>query len=239
MAGKDKERQERGFLQAVKSAVKKNKNNPITILAGNTKLTNVIDAKKYTTPAYDKEPYTDVAVKTKNSKSINLSLKGDSAPSLAGGGLKGLEVIVPGIAGKFMKAAHKKLLDMGIQAGDKVPDVYGKISNTNKEKIVIGTKAMGGPIDYMYIGPMDLKSKFDEKTKVLTLNGTLTDSKTYAKTHDLYFRLRARREDQTFDPDAEKGGIPKIYGKSPSRGDSAGRIVITDSVPRNAVIVEI
>jgi len=67
MAGKDKERQERGFLQAVKSAVKKNKNNPITILAGNTKLTNVIDAKKYTTPAYDKEPYTDVAVKTKNS----------------------------------------------------------------------------------------------------------------------------------------------------------------------------
>lgn len=239
MAGKDKERQENGFIKAVKGAVRKNKNNPIIIIAGKTKLTNVIDAKKYTAVSYSQEPYTDVEVKTKNSKKINLSLKGDSAPSLAGGGLKGLEAIVPGIAGKFMKAAHKKLLSMGLEAGDKVPDVYGKISTTYKEKIVIGTSAMGGPIDYMYIGPMDVTQTFDEKTKVLTLNGTLTDSKTYAKTHDLYFRLRARREDQTFDPDAEQGGIPKIYGKSPSKGDSAGRIVITDSVPRNAVIVEI
>jgi hypothetical protein len=239
MAGKDKERQERGFLKYVKDAVKKNKNSPITILAGRTKLTNVIDAKKYSSSTYDKEPYTDVEVRTKNKKGINLSLKGDSAPSLAGGGLKGLEAIVPGIANKFMKAAHKKLIKIGLQAGDKVPDVYGKISNTHKEKIVIGTSAMGGPIDYMYIGPMDVKGNFDDKTKTLTLNGTLTDSKTYAKTHDLYFRLRARREDQTFDPDSEKGGVPKIYGKSPSRGDSAGRIVITDSVPKNAVIVDI
>jgi hypothetical protein len=239
MAGKDKERQERGFLQAVKNAVKKNKNGPITILAGNTKLANIIDAKKFTTSTYDKEPYTDVALKTKNSKSINLSLKGDSAPSLAGGGMRGLEVIIPGIAGKFMKAAHKKLISMGVKAGDKVPDVYGKISKVNKEKIVIGTKAMGGPIDYMYIGPMDVKSSYDPKNNTLTLNGNLTESKIYAKTHDLYFRLRARREDQTFDPDAQQGGVPKIYGRSPSRGDSAGRIVITDSVPKNAVIVEV
>jgi hypothetical protein len=128
---------------------------------------------------------------------------------------------------------------MGVKAGDKVPDVYGKISKVNKEKIVIGTKAMGGPIDYMYIGPMDVKSSYDPKNNTLTLNGNLTESKTYAKTHDLYFRLRARREDQTFDPDAQQGGVPKIYGRSPSRGDSAGRIVITDSVPKNAVIVEV
>lgn len=239
MAGKDKERQERGFLKAVKDAVKKNKNNPITVVAGSTKISGVSDAIKYTSSSYSSEPYTDVVLKFQKTKKINLSLKGESAPSLAGGGLKGLEAIVPGIAGKFMKAAHKKLLSMGLEAGDKVPDVYGKISNTQKEKIVIGTSAMGGPIDYMYIGPMDLRGTFDPKTKTLTLNGTLTESKTYAKTHDLYFRLRARREDQTFDPDAMQGGIPKIYGKSPSRGDSAGRIVITDSVPKNATIVEV
>ena len=75
MAGKDKERQENGFIKAVKGAVKKNKNNPITVMAGKTKLTNVIDAKKYTAVSYSQEPYTDVEVKTKNSKKINLSLK--------------------------------------------------------------------------------------------------------------------------------------------------------------------
>lgn len=240
MAGVSAERQENGVVRAVNDAVKKSKNKTVKIVAGGTTIDGVAHAKKYTgRQASGSEPYTDVILSTKNKKDINLSLKGEAAPSLAGGGMRGLEAIIPGIAGKFMKAAHKKLVDMGIEAGDKVPDVYGKISKTNKEKIVVGTKAMGGPIDYMYIGPMDVKSKYDPKTNTLTLNGTLTESKIYAKTHDLYFRLRARREDQTFDPDAEQGGIPKIYGKSPSRGDSAGRIVITDSVPKNAVIVEV
>jgi hypothetical protein len=240
MAGVAAERQETGVVSAINKAVKQNKNKPIVVQAGAVKISNVSGAKKYTgRQSSGSEPYTDVIISTKNKKDVNLSLKGEAAPSLAGGGMRGLEAIIPGIAGKFMKAAHKKLIDMGIQEGDKVPDVYGKISRMNKEKIVVGTKAMGGPIDYMYIGPMDVKSNYDPKKNILTLNGNLTESKEYAKTHDLYFRLRARREDQTFDPDAEQGGIPKIYGRSPSRGDSAGRIVITDSVPRNAVIVEV
>lgn len=240
MAGASAERQETGVVNAVNKAVKQNKNKPITVVAGNTRLSNISHAKKYTgRQSSGSEPYTDVVLSTKNSKDFNLSLKGEAAPSLAGGGMRGLEAIIPGIAGKFMKAAYKKLVAMGLQAGDKVPDVYGQISDVNKEKIVVGTKAMGGPIDYMYIGPMDVKSTFDAKTATLTLNGNLTGSKVYAKTHNLYFRLRARREDQTFDPDAEQGGIPKIYGKSPSRGDSAGRIVVTDSVPKTAVIVKV
>lgn len=240
MAGAAAERQESGVVKAINDAVKKNKNQPIIVVAGSTKIGNISGAKKYSgRQESGSEPYTDVILTTKNKKDVNLSLKGEAAPSLAGGGMRGLEAIVPGIAGRFMKAALKQLLKMGLEAGEKVPDVYGKISRVNKEKIVIGTRAMGGPIDYMYIGPMDVKSTYDPKKNTLTLNGTLTDSKTYAKTHDLYFRLRARREDQRFDPDAEQGGIPKIYGKSPSRGDSAGRIVVTDSVPKNAVIVEV
>jgi hypothetical protein len=241
MAGASAERQENAVVKAVKDSVKKNKNNPITVIAGNTKLNNISDARKYNgRQSSGSEPYTDVIFDTKNSKSINLSLKGESAPSLAGGGLRGLEAIVPGLASKFMKASLKKLLEMGLQPGDKVPDVYGKIVGKTKEKIVIGTQAMGGPIDYMYIGGMDVKFSYDEKSKTLTFkNGNLTESKQYAKTHDLYFRLRARRVDQTFDPEASQGGVPKIYGKSPTRGDSAGRIVVTDSVPKNAVIVQV
>lgn len=241
MAGASAERQETGVVDAVKSAIKKNKGNPITIVAGSTKITGVSGARKYTgRQSSGSEPYTDVIFDKKNGKAVNLSLKGEAAPSLAGGGLRGLEAIVPGLAGRFMKAALKKLLEMGIQKGDKVPDIYGKIGPATKEKIVVGTKAMGGPIDFMYIGGMDVRQKYDDKSHTLTFtNATLTESKKYAKTHDLYFRLRARREDQSFDPDAEQGGIPKIYGKSPSRGDSAGRIVVTDKVPKNSTIVTV
>lgn len=40
------------------------------------------------------------------------------------------------------------------------------------------------------------------------------------------------------DPSAsDKNGIPKVYGKSPSRGDSAGRLVVTDKPVKGKVII--
>jgi hypothetical protein len=245
MAGASAERQENGVIKKIKDAVKANQKNPITLKAGKTTLSGVIDAEKFTgRQTGGSEPYTDVVIyvrKAGKTIGINCSLKGESAPSLAGGGLKGLELAVPGIAKKFMEAAYKSLKTVKkLKVGDKVPDVFGKISPANKVKIVVGNKAMGGPIDYMYIGPMSVNGTYDKKTNTLSLNGTLTDATTYAKTHDLFFRLRARREDQRFDPDAkDKDGTPKIYGVSPSRGDSAGRIVVTDKVATTGVIVNI
>jgi len=243
MAGASAERQETGVVNAIKLAVKTNKGNPITIIAGKTKITGVINAEKFTgRQEGGSEPYTDVQIflHDKKAKPINCSLKGESAPSLAGGGLKGLELAVPGIAAKFLKTSHAKLNTM-LNPGDKVPDVFGKISGNNKLKIVIGNVLMGGPIDFMYIGKMDVSHKYDPKTNVLTLsNGQLIPAKQYAQEHELYFRLRARREDQRFDPLAkDKSGVPKIYGVSPSRGDSAGRIVVTDKVASTGVIVSI
>lgn len=245
MAGASAERQENGVIEKIKSAVKANKNNPVTLKAGKTLLEGVIDAEKFTGRQLGgSEPYTDVViyVMRKGKKvGINCSLKGESAPSLAGGGLKGLELAVPGIARKFMNAAYKKLKDdKKLRMGDKVPDVFGKISSSDKLKIVIGNEQMGGPIDFMYIGPMNVTGVYDPKKNLLPLNGDLIEATEYAKTHDLYFRLRARREDQRFDPDAkDKQGTPKIYGVSPSKGDSAGRIVVTDKVPSTGVIVNI
>jgi hypothetical protein len=245
MAGESAERQENGVIQKINDAVKSNKKNPITLKAGATMLEGVVGAEKYTgRQAGGSEPYTDVVIyvmKKGKKVGINCSLKGESAPSLAGGGLKGLELAVPGIAKRFMQAAYAELRNAKkLKAGDKVPDVFGKISPANKLKIVIGNVAMGGPIDYMYIGPMSVSGTYDSKKNLLPLNGELTQAATYANTHSLYFRLRARREDQRFDPNAkDKDGSPKIYGVSPSRGDSAGRIVVTDKVPTTGVIVNI
>lgn len=243
MAGASAERQETGVVDAINKAFIKNKKNPITLMAGKTKITGVVKAEKYTgRQTSGSEPYTDVVIyykKGNNTSFYNCSLKGESAPSLAGGGLRGLELAVPGIAKKFMNAAFKKLKSM-LNDGDKVPDTFGKIGDADKLKIVIGNKAMGGPIDFMYIGPMNVISTYDNNKNELTLNGSLIPAKTYAKLNELYFRLRARREDQRFDSTAkDASGTPKIYGKSPSRGDSAGRIVVTDKVPSTAVIVNL
>jgi len=244
MAGASAERQETGFVNAVKNAVRVNKNNPITLIAGKVVIEGVIDANKFKgRQESGGEPYTDVqltVVKAEGkTETINLSLKGKTSPSLAGGGLKGLETISPGIAARYMKAVHKHLVEnVGLRRGDKVPDVYGLLNPVVGEKIVIGNSRMGGPIHYMYIGRMVVDSMYRPQTNQLVLRGNLIPADEYAKTRDLYFRLRARREDQRFDPDAkDPSGAPKVYGKSPSRGDSAGRIVITDSPPANALKV--
>lgn len=240
MAGASAERQETGVVNSINKQVKIS--GPISVKAGAVTIKNVIKASKFTgRQASGSEPYTDVVIETADKKTFNLSLKGEAAPSLAGGGLKGLELAVPGIAKKFMTAAYTHLTKkLKLKTGDKVPDVYGKIGDADKVKIVVGNAAMGGPIDYMYIGPMDVRAVYDERRNILSLNGTLTEAKMYAKTHELFFRLRARREDQRFDLDAKDNqGIPKIYGKSPSKGDSAGRIVVTDKTPLQAEIVRL
>jgi hypothetical protein len=235
-AGASAERQETALVDAVNKSAN---GSPITVIAGKSVIHNVISAHKFQSRQIGgSEPYTDVVLNIHGGGEINLSLKGETAPSLAGGGLRGLELAVPGIANKFMHSVFNAL-SKKLKAGDKVPDTYGKIGENDKLKIVVGNKAMGGPIDYMYIGSMDPKFTFNGKELHFT-NGKLIPAKEFAHTHELYFRLRARREDQRFDPLAKDSkGTPKIYGKSPSKGDSAGRIVVTDKVPSNANVIDL
>jgi hypothetical protein len=237
-AGQGAERQENGFVAAVNYAFEQNSNKPFLLKTKDFALSDVIKAEKYTGRQQSgSEPYTDVVIYTSSGK-FNISMKGPSAPSLAGGGLRGVEAIIPGIASRFFRAALDNHIKNGLKLGDKVPDTFAKLNNKDKLLLVIGNTAMGGPIDFMYIGPMDVKYTF--KNKTLTVNGSLINAKQYAKDHDLFFRLRARRVDQTFDPYAsDKNGIPKIYGVSPSKGDSAGRLVITDKISSRGNIIVI
>ncbi len=226
-AGQSAERQENGFVDLVNDAFKQNGEKHFTLKTKDDTIKNVVKAEKFTgRQRSGSEPYTDVKVYTSKGV-LNFSMKGPSAPSLAGGGLRGIEEIIPGIASRFFRAAFDNHKKKGLKFGEKVPDTYAKLNDKDKKLLVIGNEAMGGPIDYMYIGPMDVNGTF--KDGVLSVNGKAIESNKYSNSKDLFFRLRARRVDQTFDPEAsDKNGIPKIYGKSPSRGDSAGRLVITD-----------
>lgn len=238
MAGNKAERQENKFIDDITKAINNSKSKSGITLIGvnNIKINDVIEAKKQNArTSSGNENYTDIILTLKNNKKLNISMKDTKPASAAGGGLSGLEKIIPGIATKFLKQVYKKL-KKSLKCGDKVPDQYGAITEAQAKKIIKGNTAVGGPIDYVYVGSMELKSKFDKTTLTLTFtNGSFFTPLMYAKEHPLFLRLRARRKDQTFDPSAmDKNGTPKIYGISCSRGDSAGRIVMTDSVPKNA-----
>jgi|TARA_R100000030_G_C3212750_1_gene113806 hypothetical protein len=239
MAGLLAERQERGLIDAINAGYGLNSGKVFTIRGpSGDKITGCIKAEKYEgRSAAGTEPYTDVIITTKKGL-INISNKGTSAPSIAGGGLKGLELALPGFTKRFLDAALQKYIQMGFTEGMAgLPDMYGKVSDNLKEQIVVGNAAMGGPINYMYIGPMDVKYNFSPGT--VRVNGKFYDAVKYAKKNDLFLRLRKRRVDQPFAPnETDRQGLPLIMGKSPSRGDKGRRIVTVAKPPGNAVIVE-
>ena len=113
MAGQSAERQESGFVDAINNAVAQVQG-PITLKSGDLTVKNVIKAEKYGGRSIaGTEPYTDVILTLSGGKKRNISMKGSSAPSLAGGGLAGIELVIPGIGRNFMDAAlkhHKKTL---------------------------------------------------------------------------------------------------------------------------------
>ena len=233
-AGTNAERQENGFVVAITDAITNNNSEPVSLTAGDITIEGITDAVKYTgRQESGSEPYTDIVLKTTNGD-FNLSMKGPSAPSLAGGGLRGIQSVVPDIGENFFTAAYDNLIAKGYKTGDKIPDTVGKLNDKDKMLLVVGTPSIGGPIDYMYIGPMDVK--YEQNEGNITINGSLYPSADYAEKTDLYFRIRARRKDQVFDPEAKyKGGFPKLYSKSSHpKGDSAGRLVITDKPSGNA-----
>jgi hypothetical protein len=100
-----------------------------------------------------------------------------------------------------------------------------------------GSKSTGGPIHYLYTGPMTVTSRLDGTN--LILNGKLATPKEFAR-KTLYLRIRKRRNDQTFDPTMkDRNGLPSIMGKSPSKGDANRRIVVAKSIPSNALKIRV
>ena len=222
------ERQENGLIKIINDHYKKNKNKPIVLVdASGIRLTGIVGAKKFddrVTTGH--EPYTDVQLlRTKRAGGpVNLSNKGPSAPSIAGGGLKGLDIIIPDFSKDLFVACKKWFKKNGYKDGDAGTDLYAKVGDDKKESIIVGKKKMGGPVHYMYIGPMTVRGKWDPKKKELKVNGTLTDSKTYADSFDFYFRIRKRRVYQCIDlKTTDSEGRPSLFMVPPDIADSRGK----------------
>lgn len=241
MAGASAERQEKGVIDAIRRCVRTNGNKPITVIGANgKKITGVVDADKHSgRTTSGSEPYTDVIIST-NSKKYNVSNKGESAPSLAGGGLSGIETILPGLVKKFLVEGVKQYTKKKYKTGDAVPELFGLIDSADVKKLLRGNKEVGGPIDFMYIGPMDVE--FEYQDGECHLNGNFYSIDDYYKKvgGKLYIRARKRREDQPFTRDeVDKEGLPLIYGKSKSKTDRGRRIVVADKAPTTAITFNI
>jgi hypothetical protein len=239
-AGATPERQERAFIDAVKAAVKKNGGDPITVKAGHVKVSGVTDANKMIgMNELGKEPLTDVIL-TKGKKQIRLSLKGSTAPSLAGGGEAGIEELAPGILKTAKNKALMVLKRAGKKTGDPSNDFYIKLSAEQIKKLIIGNKKVGGPIDLTYIGSMSVDTTFDPDKALLEFtNGAFyTADKMIAKyAGEFYLRIRKRRIDQKLDLELRGKFGPMIFGKSPSKGDVARVVVFGGTPPKNTNVI--
>ncbi len=241
-AGASAERQEYGLIDSINAMATPEK--PVELKSSGETILDVIGASKVEgMNDLGKEPYSDVQIHLADGTILNVSAKGSSAPTLAGGGLVALTSMLPNLVTEFLQRAVDELVAQGYKKGDTgVPDVYGQITGEDALLVLQGNEAMGGPIDYMYQGPMDVTAQHcDIRGECsITVSGAFTNIEDYADDHVLYLRARKRRNDQPFDPAAvDKAGLPSIFGKSPTKGARNRRIVITDKVPSGALIVSI
>jgi len=243
--GQGTERQEEGIIIEIRKAVKAN---------GPTKIVGIpprflIDdaAKNEGLSSIGQEPYIDVYLMTNKGKKIGCSMKGTSAPSLAGGGLGGMNVVVPHLPPLVYKAILKHLKKEGhghddVVNNDDLPDFYIQVPPDDVEALLKGNKKMGGPIDYMYIGPMDVTAKMQGSQ--LKLNGNFYSIDDYMrKIPKFYFRVRKRDLDQDnmvkIDyKNKNKEGFPKVF-VSPRTGKNNLRIVIVDKVPGTGKLLKL
>jgi len=225
-AGEKFERQEIGLVKAIKKSPKK----PAVLVIGDKTIFGIKDAnKEETTTSSGKEPMTDVYLETTKNR-INLSLKGPSAPSLAGGGVKGIETVSPNLITDFFKKA-KSALSREYKKGENIPDVYMPLDKKTAEALIKSNKESGGPIDFVYKGPMDVKVEY-KGNQIIILDAVLLTPSEMATKHPLYLRYRKRREDQRFDPNS-----PSLLTQS-KKGDKNGRLVVTDQLPSTALVIK-
>lgn len=226
------------LINDINTAIKTNKGRPIIIRASNILIYDVFGARKYPGGQTGSiESHTDIILDKRTGKNTNISLKEGPLSSLTKGNIRGLEAIIPGITRRFMHTAFTKLKQMNIQDDDTVPEVFGKLQESDKEKLFIGKTSTGGPIDYVYIGKET--TQYDEEEEILSFDGQLIDPKSYVKKRTFYLKLVPLYDDQGFDSQTMFGGVPKIYGKSKDRKISESTIILTEDISDSAVVVEI
>jgi|688.fasta_scaffold141926_2 hypothetical protein len=204
------ERQEHGLIDAINAVpgVKTLKGTNGVEINGVQAATKVDGLNEF-----GSEPYADVILKVKG-QDIKVSAKGNEAPTLAGGGVKGMTAMaitnseIREWLTDFYEDAYQFYQDRveannleGVNlAGNKlIPDVSRKIPKELIKPIIQGTIPMGGPIEYYYKGDMEVKFEIEGNT-VNFKNGKFIPIDTFIEEHgsSLYAHIRKRDGDFFF-----------------------------------------
>lgn len=107
-----------------------------------------------------------------------------------------------------------------------INDMYFLIDPSCIDALFIGNEFMGGPIDYVYKGPMNVEGSFSKKENALSLNASLLEPEDY-KVSPQYLRIRRRRLDQPFNPELEHPELGyQIFDRGVFSGEKGTRPVI-------------
>lgn len=187
---------------------------------------------------HGKENLVDVVVWDERDYSYNVSCKMSHAADLGSGGIAGLQKSVPDLVAKLYYQVQMDLYGLGFEEGQvydirNIPTVMYGIPDTYAYKMFAGSDAVGGRIDYIYIGPD--KVEYDGSN----FNGKFWSIEEYAKKKPYYLRLRKRDvHANTVRINFEKlnsHGLPCIFTTGP--GDfAAARFVLDDRVPPKATV---
>jgi hypothetical protein len=244
LAGKGKEsseRQERGVIEAINSieGIK-------TLVFNNTKIEGVKSARKIgKVEGYKAQAYADIELET--TKGIKkISAKGFQSPSLGGAGLSGFDILNNPTVNSFIEGVYKEAIAEYTQVLNSNPDLKGKDLQGNKLfrdiyrqmpkeveiPILRGTEKMGGPIDYFYVGNMDVDFKVEGSE--ITFNGNLFTVEEFVQQGTPFFVRLLRREGPCYfttekNTKLQNIDVPKVFSIKPNgEGQTQSRLFVTN-----------
>jgi hypothetical protein len=230
MAGAEKEKQEFAFLDAVLSGVEEH--GKITLLAGLRAIPDIIGAEKVRErTSFGYENYTDIIIHQPNNK-LRFQLKDNRPKTFGGGGDSGIEASLPGFGDMFIKKGFSYFVKQHkAKEGDTIPTkFYMRLTPQQQLVLLRGTPAIGGPIDYVFVGPKELKWKYHRNNLIFTSSAMLTVEE-YSPLKTFFISYESLKGN-TFAPKLYgKRMVPKIYGPK------GGRLYMKDSVPKDGVLL--
>ena len=192
--------------------------------------------------ALGKEPYIDIFITDTNGKDHGISMKASSSMTIGGGGTAGVFSMFPKLIQRCYDKVEQYLIDMELEDGDVVPhgaipNLFFRIPEKYIAPLMQGNKAMGGPIDWIYVGPSDVTGEVVDGN--LNLNGNFysVDDFVEKTAGDVFFRVRKRDLDgETTEIDFtdvdRKYKLP-ILMTNQSNGKRNWRLLMTNKGPSN------
>lgn len=242
------ERQERGLVDLINSI-----EGPKTIISKNgDTISNVVRAGKFEGQAETgTEPYSDIILYLKDGTELLVSAKGLSAPTLGSGGITGIKALTKDGSNpellEFVKNFYDKayqyyknvIKEKGLEGQNlyknkAIPDVSIKVPEDFISTLVRGTKAMGGPVEYYYVGGMDVEGTAEGNIVKLD-NGNFISTKDFIdqKGSKLYAHIRKRDGDiYLTDKTKDLNGVPLplIFSNSPEGKGAQSRFGMIDKI---------